>query len=164
MELCHEIYQNSNSGNCHQVEWNIEITTQDVKRRYKLPSKYKRKLGWTNLKKIETDCNRGFWKVVSLTVFLSFLFVVCDDWSNMLGWHKAVSLSFTDKLSSFIANIRTRNWRYKQWTSQSWSSSFNGEFVFFKFIIMMSLLRSCLELIKKKERPPFFSFFFWTRP
>ena len=35
--LCHAIYQNSNSRNCHQTEWNIKITAQNVKRRYKWP-------------------------------------------------------------------------------------------------------------------------------
>ena len=29
-ELSHEIYQNSNSGNPHQNEWNIKITAQTL--------------------------------------------------------------------------------------------------------------------------------------
>ena len=29
-ELCHEIYQNSNSGNPHQNEWNIKITAHTL--------------------------------------------------------------------------------------------------------------------------------------
>ena len=35
----HEIYQNSNSLNCHKIEQNIEITAQKNKRRNKLHSK-----------------------------------------------------------------------------------------------------------------------------
>ena len=27
-ELYHEIYQNSDRENCHQIEWNIKITAQ----------------------------------------------------------------------------------------------------------------------------------------
>ena len=72
-ELCHEIYQNSNQGNCYRTEWNIKITAQKVRRKYKWHSKYKRKHGWTNFRKIETDCNFGFWK---------FIFVVCANWYN----------------------------------------------------------------------------------
>ena len=34
-------------------------------------STYKTRHGWTNLKKIKRDCNKGFWKLVSLTVFQS---------------------------------------------------------------------------------------------
>ena len=51
-----------------------------MKRRYKYHSKCKRLHGWTNLKEIETDCNGGFWKHVSLTVFQSsfLLFVTFD--------------------------------------------------------------------------------------
>ena len=30
--LCHEIYQNSNSGKRHQIEWNIKITAQKPER------------------------------------------------------------------------------------------------------------------------------------
>ena len=41
---------------------------------------YKRKQGWANLRKIETDCNYGFLKLVSLPVFQYsfFLFVLTD--------------------------------------------------------------------------------------
>ena len=80
-ELRQEIYQNSNSENCFQTEWNdIKKTAQYMKRRYKQHSKYKRRHGWTNLKKIEADYDRGFWKLVSLTVFQSWylLFVTLD--------------------------------------------------------------------------------------
>ena len=28
-ELCHEFYKNSNSRNCNQFEWNIEIISQN---------------------------------------------------------------------------------------------------------------------------------------
>ena len=41
---------------------------------------HKRRHEWTNLKKIETDCNCGLWKLVCLTVFQSsfLLFVTFD--------------------------------------------------------------------------------------
>lgn len=34
-ELCQEIYQNSNSENYYQSEWNIKIPAQNVKKRNK---------------------------------------------------------------------------------------------------------------------------------
>ena len=37
-----------------------KMTTQNVKRRCKRHSKYKRRNGWTNLNKTETDCNIVF--------------------------------------------------------------------------------------------------------
>ena len=62
-ELRHEIYQNSNSGNCREIEWNTKITTRninvwktkDIQRRHR----------WINLKKTETVCNCGVWKLLT---------------------------------------------------------------------------------------------------
>ena len=31
-ELCHDIYQNSNSEGCRHIEWNIRITAQNIKK------------------------------------------------------------------------------------------------------------------------------------
>ena len=31
-ELCHDLYQNSNSEGCRLVEWNIKITVQNIKK------------------------------------------------------------------------------------------------------------------------------------
>ena len=31
-ELCHEIYQNSKSGSCNQIKWNLKITAQNIKK------------------------------------------------------------------------------------------------------------------------------------
>ena len=49
---------------------------------------YKTRHGWTNLKKIKRDCNRGFWNLVNLTVFQSpfLLFVTFkyNDWETYL--------------------------------------------------------------------------------
>ena len=53
------------------------MTTQSDKTRCKQHRKYKRRHGWTNLHRIETDCNCGFQKLVSLTVFQNS-FVVCN--------------------------------------------------------------------------------------
>ena len=64
-ELCHEIHQNPNSRNATKLS-ETKISAQNIKGRYKEHSKYKRRHGWTNLKKIETD-----WKHVSVTVFHS---------------------------------------------------------------------------------------------
>ena len=97
-ELCHQIYQNTNRGICRQTEWNIKISPQKVRREYKWHSKYKSRHGWKNSKKIETDCNCGFWKLVSLTGFqISFLLFVTTDimLANMFCLAKAVILSFT---------------------------------------------------------------------
>ena len=55
-----------------------KITTQKIKRIYKQRSKYKRRQGWTNSTKIETDCNRGF----SIVHFCSL-----ETFDLMLGRH-----------------------------------------------------------------------------
>ena len=34
-ELCQDVYPNSNCESCHQIEWNIKITDQNIERRYK---------------------------------------------------------------------------------------------------------------------------------
>ena len=60
--------ENSNSGKCHQIEWSIEITAQNFKKMVKITQEIQKQHGWTNVKKIQTDCNYGFWKLVSLTV------------------------------------------------------------------------------------------------
>ena len=56
--------------------------TGQTKKIYRQHSKYNKRNGWTNLKKIETDYNScsycGFWKLVSLTVFQSSFFMVCN--------------------------------------------------------------------------------------
>ena len=44
-ELCQEIYQNSNSENYYQSEWNIKIPAQNVNKRNKQQTKCKRKQG-----------------------------------------------------------------------------------------------------------------------
>ena len=50
----------------------LKITAERIKRRYKYRSEYKRRVGWTNLRKIKTDWNCGFCSLVDLTVvFLS---------------------------------------------------------------------------------------------
>ena len=33
-KLCHEIYRNSNGGNCPQIERNLKTTAQNIKRRH----------------------------------------------------------------------------------------------------------------------------------
>ena len=117
--LCHEIYQNSlkgnYSGNCHQIEWYIKVTIQNVKRRYTLHSKYKYRHGWTNFKKIETDCDWGFWKRVSLTSFQSF-FVACNvcynAWESYLLDVKLWSC-YWQVISQVPQRIMKCEWRYQ---------------------------------------------------
>ena len=43
-------------ANRPQTEWNIKIRAQNMKGRYEYYSKYKRRNGWKNSEKIETDC------------------------------------------------------------------------------------------------------------
>ena len=47
---------------------------------------YKTRHGWTNLKKIKTDCNSGSWKLISLTVFQS-PFLLFVTFNIMIGRH-----------------------------------------------------------------------------
>ena len=84
-ELCQEIYQNSNSKNYYQSEWNIKIPAQNVKKRNKQQRKCKRKQKWINLRKIETDGSCGFWKLLSLTVYNVQFWSVWDNvWETYL--------------------------------------------------------------------------------
>ena len=75
-ELWHEIYQNSNNGNCHQIEWNIKTIAQNLQEGTN--NSADTKLSEERMEKVEeteTDFNCGFWKLVSLTVFKSLFFV-----------------------------------------------------------------------------------------
>ena len=78
-ELCYDIHQNWDSGNRKQIEWHLKITAPNYKRTLNQHSKYKRRHGWTNLKRIEMD-----WKLVSLTVFQSS-FCLSAAFDIMLG-------------------------------------------------------------------------------
>lgn len=85
-ELWHEIHQNSNIENCRHIEWKMKITAQNI-RRYKQEIKYKRRQLWRRLKRIgrveiKKSGNKIFWKLVSLTVFLKFICVICNVWYN----------------------------------------------------------------------------------
>ena len=78
-ELCYDIHQNWDSGNRKQIDWHLKITAPNYKRTLNQHSKYKRRHGWTNLKRIEMD-----WKLVSLTVFQSS-FCLSAAFDIMLG-------------------------------------------------------------------------------
>ena len=52
-ELCQEIYQNSNSENYYQSEWNIKIPAQNFRKRNKQHKKCKKK----QMDKLEEDWN-----------------------------------------------------------------------------------------------------------
>ena len=84
-ELCQEIYQNSNSENYYQSEWNIKIPAQNVKKRNKQHKKCKKKQKWINLRKIETDGSCGFWNLFSRTVLNVQFWSVWDNaWETYL--------------------------------------------------------------------------------
>ena len=84
-ELCQKIYQNSNSENYYQSEWNIKIPAQNVKKRNKQHKKCKKKQKWINLRKIETDGSCGFWKLFSRTVLNVQFWSVWDNaWETYL--------------------------------------------------------------------------------
>ena len=70
--------RNSNSWNRYQTEGNIKITAQNMKRRFKYHSKYKRRHEWTNLKRIKTDCNYRFLKLDCLRTFQISFFCNVD--------------------------------------------------------------------------------------
>ena len=92
-ELCHEIYQNSNCGNRCQFEWNIKITVQNVKRGYKWQNKYKRKHRRKNSKKIETNSNCSFWKLVGLSsVLVVSNNCLINAWETYFVWQ--INLGF----------------------------------------------------------------------
>ena len=100
LSVWNQIYQSI----CRQTEWIIKISAQKVRREYKWHSKYKIRHGWKNSKKIETDCNCGFWKLVSLTVFQSsfLLFVTTDIMlANIFCLAKAVILFHSPVLRNF---------------------------------------------------------------
>ena len=60
-DMCHEIFQNSSNGNCHQIEWNVKKSLKTLI-----------KPGWTDLKTIKRDVN----------CFSKFNFVFCNVWFN----------------------------------------------------------------------------------
>ena len=88
---------------------------------------YKRTHGWTNLKKIETDCNFGFWKLVSLTVFQRSFFLsvtfdimfggqICLTWSALIMSFACYFLAYTYfhwGQGRVIGNVN-------KWSRQSW--------------------------------------------
>ena len=94
---------------------------------------YKTRHGWTNLKKIKRDCNRGFWNLVNLTVFQSpfLLFVTFkyNDWETYLFEMKlwfcyfpvifSLMLCLTAKKTCCLIKWTRRQWchRYSVWKS-----------------------------------------------
>ena len=93
-ELCHEIYQNSNRGNCRQIEWNIKIIAQKSRRRYNWHDKYKRRLRMDKLDEDWNGLQLWFLKTCKPNSFSKFIFVVCIDWYNARDtnsvWHIAM--------------------------------------------------------------------------
>ena len=88
----------ANSENWKQTERSMKLTAQNMERMNNKHSKYNWRHGWTNLK-IETNCNRGFKKLVSLTVFeSSFYFFFFVTFGVMLGGRRAI-LSFTNNFT-----------------------------------------------------------------
>ena len=84
--MSYEICQKSNSASCHRTRSNIHITASNIQRQGKKYGKYN-KSRMQKLKKIETDCSRGFLKLISLTVFPQSSFLLFVSFDFMLGRH-----------------------------------------------------------------------------
>ena len=66
---------------------------------------YKTRHGWTNLKKIKTDCKSGFWKLLNLTVFQS-PFLLFVTFNIMIGRHICLKWSLILSFASdFFATV-----------------------------------------------------------
>ena len=131
------------------------ITAQNIQRRIRQHSKYKRKHKRTNLKKIETDTNCSFWKLVSLTVFQSLLMLLLL-FDFCLGekcvWHKAVILPLVNNFSSWTANKDAQLSQWRKWTEKPCHSSFNKTKFFAVHAILAGFLKT-FTLWKKKTSP-----------
>ena len=88
------------------LEHRLNNCSKLKKRLYKWHSKYKSRHQWINLRRIETDCNCGVYKLVGLTHFHNsfLLFVTFDTCLGHIVGHKALISSFIVSFSSSIAN------------------------------------------------------------
>ena len=111
-ELCHETYRILTVGTSTKLSaWNVEKTAQNMTRKYEERSnKYKRRQGWTHLKKIYNKLQLWFFlKLVSLTVSQSLfsLFVTFDIMPNkQMCW--TISCDFVKGASATTTATATR--------------------------------------------------------
>ena len=83
IEQCHNLFQNFNSRNCHQIESNIEITAQlqNIKRRYRLVLFWALQIPWLPVLSSSTDTNSGVLSPPKLVPFALFDFF---SWSYIV--------------------------------------------------------------------------------
>ena len=136
--------QRFNKFNVRQTEWDIKRTAQNMKRRYKYwDSKYKRRHGWTNLKKIETDHSCVFKNLFASQVFKVQCFVVCITFDIMLGRHICLTLSCNFTISNFSSSIANKtNKPACKWTRQRWHNSFKLNMIDKQILIDVNRTRS----------------------
>jgi len=140
------------------------ITAQNIQRRNRQHSKCKRKHRRTNLKKIETNPNCSFWKLVSLTVFQSFYVASAVVWlllclGEKCDWYKAVILSLLNNFSSWIANKDAQFSLWRKWTEKPCYSSFNKTKFFAVHAILAGFLKTFMLSKKNLSRQPGFRSF-----
>ena len=89
-ELWLEIYQNSNNGNCHQIEWNIKTIAQNLQEGTN--NSADTKLSEERMEKVEDSPSKFFYAVYVLFVFWItqvfrwFMFgLIHQGWLNI--WH-----------------------------------------------------------------------------
>ena len=99
-DMCHEIFQNSSNGNCHQIEWNVKKSLKTLIKPW-----------WTDLKTIQRDGN-----CFSKFNFVFVMFGLMLERHACFVWHDAMILLFTRTspvvslltLSSIVKN----KWQY----------------------------------------------------
>ena len=84
-----------------------KITALEVRICYKWHSKYRRKQGWTNLKKSETDCFGDFWFFQSS--LLLFVMTDINAWEKFCLTQSWDSFSHPQVVSRISLRITTRN-------------------------------------------------------
>ena len=83
-ELCHETWQNSKSGNIHQIKWNKKKPLKTSKKGINNKENTKVRTDgptWGRLKRIKIV---GFWNLVRLTYFQSSLLLL--ETFDIMGW------------------------------------------------------------------------------
>ena len=108
MDMCHEIFQNSSNGNCHQIEWNVKKSLKTLI-----------KPGWTDLKTIQRDVNCGLSKpnsVFQSSILFFVMFGLMLERHACFVWHDAMILLFTctsTVVSSLtLSSIVKNKWQY----------------------------------------------------
>ena len=96
------------SSNPHQTNYAKPLKNhgKHKKKVYKYKANTKGSIDGYNVKKIQTDCNCGFWKLVSLTVFQSSLLLcVTFDLASQAGDFRGARISY---LQAFVGRVEIR--------------------------------------------------------